>query len=805
MTMIGTSYLLSAVRQLRTDRGIAEVDSSTAVAKTLAAATNTVELSASNTLLVRQQLNAAADVFTEIEMTSVALDRVAGFIVDMEANEIEKTRFATGTAEYAALEIAGTQLQRDLTDYVSNNIVRLTGFSVAGRSDADLAAGVVSDQSYFDLDTWGKGGVAGALEAKVATLGLMAQDLTIKLHDPSSCPICTSGEPMNAAPTTNSATNVGSTSDTSTTVTDWDALRSGSLWNVAIGGTQAGGALSYSYYNGAAPYSDPYNGNQAGGPQSGTITALNSTQQTDHDVVMAAWDAVIAPDFDKVTEANASTVGEIRIAYTSAGPSGSAAYAYYPSNSNVGGDTWYMSTVSSNDSFAAGTYGMLTALHEIGHAIGLKHPFQSSGSAGTLASSDDNARNTVMTYTQDDRNYMWNITVNGNSVSASIVKAQPITPMLYDVAFAQENYGIETSVRSTDTMYTFASAPEVLQTIVDGGGNDTIDASALSRTSIINLTAGAFSSIGYYTAADQATAAIAANPNFSSFVNGLYVNYSSSGQLYEWNDNVAIAYSATIENALGGSGADTITGNSAANELWGNSGDDTIDGGAGVDTVGFTGNYAQYTIDTGARTVTDTTLNRDGTDTYSNVEFLKFADLTYNVSTGATTATVSAAAPSGDSQSAASVSAAAAAAAAAAVTSTKNAAATAAASSSGNTVVSRTVKQAKSVRGGRIAALRTVARSISGMSSRLKKSSVQSFHGMASASGGVQKASSPHMAKSAKVSSPSRAAASAAMRSTAASSSAQATRPPMINLENRAQFSQAFSVNRAQIMAIVAR
>jgi hypothetical protein len=804
MTMIGTSYLLSAVRQLRTDRGLAEVDSSTAVAKTLAAATNTVELSASNTLLVRQQLNAAADVFTEIEMTSVALDRVAGFIADMEANEIGKNSFTTGTAEYVALETAGTQLQRDLTDYVSNNIVKLTGFSVAGRSDADLAGGAVSDQSYFDLDTWGKGGVAGALEAKVATLGLMAQDLTTKLHDPSSCPICNSGEPMNAAPTTNSTTNVGSTSDASTTVTNWDALRSGSLWNVAIGGTQAGGGLSYSYYNGTTSYSDPYNGNQAGGPQSGIITALNSTQQTDHDAVMAAWDAVIDPDFDKVTEANTSTVGEIRIAYTSAGPSGSAAYAYYPSNSNVGGDTWYMSTVSSNDSFAAGTYGMLTALHEIGHALGLKHPFQSSGSAGTLASGDDNARNSVMTYTQDDRNYIWNVTRNGSSISAGVVKANPITPMLYDVAFAQENYGTEASVRPTDTLYSFAVAPEVLQTIVDGDGTDTIDASALSRTSIINLTPGAFSSIGYISSADQATAQKAANPGFNNWIDTLYGS-SYSGKIYQWDDNVAIAYSATIENAIGGSGADTITGNTVANELWGKGGNDTINGGAGVDTAGFTGNYAQYTIAAGAATVTDSVSGRDGTDTISNVEFLKFADLTYNVATGATSPTGSASAPSGASQSAGGPSAAAAAAAAAAVTAGNASAAAAAATPAGNTVVSRSSAQAKSVRGGRIAALRAVARSISGMRSSLKTSSVKSFHGMASASGGVQKASSPHMAKTAMVSSPSRAAASAAMRSMSAASSAQAARPPMINLANRAEFSQAFSVNRAQVMAIVAR
>ena len=804
MTMINNSYLFNAVRQLRTDRGLAEVDPNTAVAKTLSAAANAVDMSAGNTLLVRQNLNAATDVYTEIEMTSVALDGVASFVVDMEANEIAKTRVAVGSAEYTALETEGTKLLRDLTDYVSNNIVKLTGLSVEGRSDADLATGNKSDQSYFSLDAWGSGGLGGALESKVATLGLMAQELTTKFHDPSSCPICNSGEQMNAAPTTNTSTNVGSMGDYSTTVTKWDALRSGSLWNVAIGGEKAGAGLSYSYYNGAAPYSNPYAGNAAGGPTSGVVSALSSTQQTDHDAVMAAWDAVIAPDFDKVTEKNSSTVGEIRIAFSSAGPSGSAAYAYYPSYSNVGGDTWYMKNVSSNDSFAAGTFGNITALHEIGHSLGLKHPFQSSGSAGVLSSQDDNARNTVMTYNQSDRNYIWNVSSSAGRISAKVTMANPITPMLYDVAFAQENYGAETSVRSTNTAYTFASAPEVLQTIVDGGGNDTIDTSALSRRSIIDLTPGAFSSIGYRSAADTATAAKAATPGFNTFIDSLYGSVYQP-KLYEWNDNVAIGHKATIENAIGGAGEDTITGNSVANEIWGKGGNDTINGGAGVDTAGFTGNYAQYTIASGAATVTDSISGRDGTDTISNVEFLKFADLTYNVSTGATSKTLSPSPPSGSIQSSGGNSSAAAAAAAAALTAAKNAAAAKAAKPAGITPVARTSAQSKSASKGKMASIAAVKKSISNMKSSLKTSSMKSLHGMAGASSSMRTAGAPKMTKAAAISSPSRVAASSSMRSIAATASAQASRPPMVNLANRAEFSQAFSVNRAQIKAIIVR
>ena len=81
----------------------------------------------------------------------------------------------------------------------------------------------------------------------------------------------------------------------------------------------------------------------------------------------------------------------------------------------------------------------------------------------------------------------------------------------------------------------------------------------------------------------------------------------SNGGMYLGQENFGISINAVIENALGGAGDDTITGNTADNELTGNAGDDTIDGGDGTDTAVFTGNYADYKIQTsGSRyTVTD--------------------------------------------------------------------------------------------------------------------------------------------------------------------------------------------------------
>jgi len=74
-----------------------------------------------------------------------------------------------------------------------------------------------------------------------------------------------------------------------------------------------------------------------------------------------------------------------------------------------------------------------------------------------------------------------------------------------------------------------------------------------------------------------------------------------------------------ISKVAGDSGNDTIIGTA---------GDDTIDGGADTDIVRFQGNVADYsfTHTSDTITVTDTVADRDGSDTLTNVETLRFAD-----------------------------------------------------------------------------------------------------------------------------------------------------------------------------------
>ena len=67
--------------------------------------------------------------------------------------------------------------------------------------------------------------------------------------------------------------------------------------------------------------------------------------------------------------------------------------------------------------------------------------------------------------------------------------------------------------------------------------------------------------------------------------------------IYTGEDNLSIAHNANIENAMGGSAADTITGNSLDNAIEGRGGNDTLSGGSGNDAL--TGGMGDDTLEGG--------------------------------------------------------------------------------------------------------------------------------------------------------------------------------------------------------------
>ena len=68
-----------------------------------------------------------------------------------------------------------------------------------------------------------------------------------------------------------------------------------------------------------------------------------------------------------------------------------------------------MSSFPSED-FTVGSFAYYTALHEIGHALGLSHTHQDAGGSylgKELSEKDDTIRNSVMSYGIKDRNTVW--------------------------------------------------------------------------------------------------------------------------------------------------------------------------------------------------------------------------------------------------------------------------------------------------------------------------------------------------------------------------------------------------------------
>ena len=108
--------------------------------------------------------------------------------------------------------------------------------------------------------------------------------------------------------------------------------------------------------------------------------------------------------------------------------------------------------------------------------------------------------------------------------------------MLYDIAAAQYLYGANTGHAAGDDTYAWAANARFIETIWDGGGTDTIDASSQTLRCVIDLEAGHFSSIGLRLTEAEKRLEI---PAFAT---------AAPTPTYDGQDNLAIADGTVIEN-----------------------------------------------------------------------------------------------------------------------------------------------------------------------------------------------------------------------------------------------------------------
>ena len=399
-----------------------------------------------------------------------------------------------------------------------------------------------------------------------------------------------------------------------------DGVLSGTKWAV--------NSFTYSFPTSASFYGSDYG---SGEPTTG-FAPLNAVQMAAVRDILADYAAVANLTFQEVTE-SATVHATLRLAESD---KPSTAWAYYPTTLAEGGDAWFNKTKGYYDNPVVGTYAYASFVHELGHAMGLKHPHEVSGSFGALPTDKDSLEYSVMSY----RSYVGMPTGSGYTNKSG---SYPQSLMMYDIAALQKMYGANFNTNSGNTSYTWStttgemfingvgqgtpSANKIFLTIWDGGGTDTYDFSNYATGVTVDLRPGNWST--------ASTAQLAV-----LHYDGTKIATGNIANSLLYNGDLR----SLIENAIGTSASDVLLGNVANNvldggagndRLVGDAGNDTLQGGADTDTAVFSGarsNYQVTQLTDGSVSIVDLRSGGpDGTDIAWNIERFEFSDKQYTL------------------------------------------------------------------------------------------------------------------------------------------------------------------------------
>ncbi len=302
-------------------------------------------------------------------------------------------------------------------------------------------------------------------------------------------------------------------------------------------------------------------------------------------------------------------------------------------------------------------------LHEIGHALGLKHPHD-GGLAGYTTYQDAGLSNlddgflTLMSY--DPTSSIWEY-------------GWASTPLPLDIIAAQTIYGANTTTHAGNTTHSLLD-DGLLRTVYDVSGTDTLDASNIDKGITLRLAQGRSTTVDTLSTVYIAKNTVIENA-IGTFFNDTIYGEKGDNTLQGWSgndlifgglgDDLILGQDGNDElqgglgddNLQGGDGADLMAGQDGNDRLFGQngndqlqggagldifkggSGNDTLYGGSGIDQAYFTGNRSNFTQSTeinslfSNREVTTFTdnLGFEGTDQLTSIERAYFTDYYVNL------------------------------------------------------------------------------------------------------------------------------------------------------------------------------
>jgi serralysin len=366
-----------------------------------------------------------------------------------------------------------------------------------------------------------------------------------------------------------------------------------------------GSAVSLTYFVSDVPPSYSLN---IHGYTDATALEWSIAQKSVIDSVLSTYSQVANIKFTKV-----ATQAEANISFflsSSLEPSG---FAYSPGSINQKG-TIHGDIYLDLESFPANGANPYLAFHEIGHALGLLHLYDTDNKPTIEAFGLPGGRLfSVVDQRPMEKPYYVFQTTTGYSATAIF---QPAGPMLLDIQALQLLYGANMNTAAGDNTYKFPTNPNFYRTIWDAGGHDTIDVSNQINPCYITLVSGTYSTIGL-------------RDPFAGIPDPVKTWALGLRPEAQWNDganSLVIAFNSTIEDVIGSQTDDVLIGNNVANKLTGGRGNDRLDGGGGIDVAVYVGTRSQYTITKNANGFEIGTLT-EGKDQLTAIERLKFVDI----------------------------------------------------------------------------------------------------------------------------------------------------------------------------------